>query len=129
MRAKCLYKGGVYPPAIIETVYYGKSAYLCAVCEDKQGAEFNIGEYIKLGKTGGSKSWKLEAIINGGNESIPAKSLNRDNLQLLIDAMTTPLAANDIETAVPIEFEASYLSAPFSNPRHQAVLQKIRRAR
>lgn len=30
--------------------------------------------------------------------------------------MTTPLAANDIETAVPIEFEASYLSAPFSNP-------------
>ena len=116
LRAKCLYKGGVYPPAIIETVYYGKSAYLCAVCEDKQGAEFNIGEYIKLGQTGGSKSWKLEAIINGGNESIPAKSLNRDNLQLLIDAMTTPLAANDIETAVPIEFEASYLSAPFSNP-------------
>lgn len=106
----------VNPPAIIETVYYGKAAYLCAVCEDKNNASFDIGEYVKNGSTGGSSKWKLQVIVNGGKDNFPSGYLDRKNLQELINSMSTPLKAEDIETAVPIEFEASYLSLPYSNP-------------
>lgn len=116
LREKCSINGVVNPPAIIETVYYGKAAYLCAVCEDKNNASFDIGEYVKNGSTGGSSKWKLQVIVNGGKDNFPSGYLDRKNLQELINSMSTPLKAEDIETAVPIEFEASYLSLPYSNP-------------
>ena len=116
LREKCSINGVVNPPAIIETVYYGKAAYLCAVCEDKNNASFDIGEYVKNGSTGGSSKWKLQVIVNGGKDNFPSGYLDRKNLQELINSMSSPLKAEDIETAVPIEFEASYLSLPYSYP-------------
>lgn len=116
LQSKCTIGGILYPPAIIETVYYGKAAYLCAVCEDKEKASFDIGEYVKTGKSCGSSKWKLQVIVNGGRDNFPSGYLDRKNLQELINSMTTPLQADDIETAVPVEFEASYMYAPSSNP-------------
>lgn len=112
----CRKDGEAKAPALIETVYYGKSAYLCAICEDREGASFNIGEYIKFGKSGGSKSWKFQVIVNGGKDNLPDGYLDRDKMQTLVNAISAPITADDIETAVPIEFEASYLSLGRSNP-------------
>lgn len=113
---KCRQNGETYAPAVIETVYYGKSAYLCAVCEDKEGASFNIGDYVKFGKSNGSKSWKFQVIVNGGKDNLPSGYLDKDSLKSVVDAISAPITAADIETAVPIEFEASYLSLDRSNP-------------
>ena len=118
LKQKCTINGKTYAPAIIETVHYGKSAYLCAVCEDKTDASFSIGEYIKSGKCGGSSSWKFQVIVNGGKDNLPNGSMNLESkdLQTIVDALTTPLKAEDIETAVPIEFEACYLSLDRFSP-------------
>lgn len=101
----------VYSPAIIETVHYGKTAYLCAINEEESGLKFNIGEFIKGNADGGNKSWKLYASFNGGNPSSLESgylTINENGLEKLIKAIEKPI--EDAQYAVPISFEAHYLN-------------------
>lgn len=106
----CPSDGYVKSPAIIETVYYGKSVYIIATNE-KSGISFNVGDFIKDGKCGGSDKWKFQAYVQGGGtEQLPEGYMKPTEFQKIVNAACKPLTADDIEVSAPIEFEATHLS-------------------
>ena len=105
---------GAYPAAIIDTVHYGKIAYIAVSSNDKSALSVNINGTTGT-ISGGTKNCKFTAFTIGG----PAGYLNgvydfsdSEDAKTFISKLRDEMTAGNASAAVPIEFEASYLANP-----------------
>ncbi len=130
--------GTRYSPAYIETIYYGKVAYLAIASTDQKAMDASIGIQGNKLTTNFGKSFKrceFSAIIRGGQSgqlNSYGKSLNYDSADDFINLLNQELTSNNADTAVPVEFEACYLANPSQNvetnifPYYQTYVNQIR---
>ncbi len=105
---------GAYPAAIIDTVHYGKIAYIAVSSEDDSALKVKFND-ISGAITGGNSNCKFTAFTIGG----PAGYRNgvydfssSDDVKTFVSKLRDEMTAGDASAAVPIEFEASYLANP-----------------
>lgn len=108
-----------YAPAVISKVYYGKVAYLAVTSDDNSAMSVNVSKADfmngKASITGGSKKCSFKAIVLGGVAGAMNGTMNFTDLNDVsgfLKSICTEMKANDVEAAIPIEFEAKYLSNP-----------------
>lgn len=105
---------GAYSPAIIDTVHYGKIAYIAVSSEDKSALNVTVNSVT--GAIGGeTKNCKFTAISIGGvagSANGVYDFTNADDLNDFMSKFRAEMTAGVATAAVPIEFEASYLADP-----------------
>ncbi len=107
-------KVGAYPAAIIDTVHYGKIAYIVVSSEDDSALKVSINEMNGTIR-GNTSKCKFTAFTIGG----PASYANgvydfskADDVKTFVSKLRDEMTAGNASAAVPIEFEASYLFNP-----------------
>ena len=108
-----------YAPVIISTVHFGRIAYLAVSSNDKSAFGINISKTdvfdgkASIGKSGRNCTFKAISV-GGPAGSMTAKvSFDKaDDAQSYLDSLCKEMTAMNIEAAVPVDFEATYLSAP-----------------
>lgn len=105
---------GHYSPAIISTVYYGRVAYLAVASDNFSAATVSINDYS--GRISGVTSGcTFKAIVLGGAAGTANGTMdftNVSNVSNFLKELGKEMTAVDVEAALPIEFEASYLRNP-----------------
>ncbi len=112
-------RGTLCHPAYIETIRYGRVAYLAVSSTDSKALSINIGKtsFGSLTSNIGKSHSKCEfsLIVRGGaldGSSITSGGLNYSEASEIIKTISREMTAKEAQAAVPIEFEANYLVDP-----------------